>query len=275
MFQKKLIKKKAFLEFLLKGQINLYYLNDEIGEHYYLEKEGIPLTETPFEEGIKYKDGTPYFYSSTKHIGILNYFMQDAPELLSNIEKIGKPQHDNMISLAENYHNIVCKDHSCIIYEKPIPLFQFAIEPVLGIAKYKDYNNFLAEFGGNFYIWVPQTSENLFLKTGVIFQRINEQGEKLDILKIPLQIQYLYHARKFQPKASFGFNFMKISSGSDYTFYHTISLNAGFNYEITKCMSFSTTFNSDFRTLSEYFMSNNSNNRLISYSLDLGIYIKL
>lgn len=267
--------KKAFLEFLLKGQVNLYYLNDEKGEHYYLEKEGVPLTEIPYEEGIRYKDNNRYFYTSTKHIGILNYFMQETPELRESIEKMGKPQHDNMISLAENYHNIVCKDQSCVIYEKPIPLFQFAIEPVFGVAKYTIFKNFLAEFGSNLYIWIPQTSENLFLKTGVVYQRINELGEKYNIFKIPLQIQYLYHAKKFQPKASFGFNFMKITSADDQTLYNTLSLNAGFNYEITKHISLSTTFNTDFAPLSKYFLSNSKNNRLLSYSLDLGLYINL
>lgn len=47
--------KKVFLEFLLKGQINLYYLNDDIGEHYYLEKDGIVLTETPLKKELNTK----------------------------------------------------------------------------------------------------------------------------------------------------------------------------------------------------------------------------
>lgn len=70
--------KKIFLEFLIKGQINIYYLRDDSGDHYFLEKEGTKIIEIPYEEGIRYKDDVPYFYKSTKHIGLLNYYMQDA-----------------------------------------------------------------------------------------------------------------------------------------------------------------------------------------------------
>lgn len=202
--------------------------------------------------------------------------MQDAPELNSSIENMDKPQHDNMISLAENYHNIVCKDHSCIIYEKPIPLFQFALEPVIGVAKYKNIVNYSPEFGSYFFVWVPQTNENLFLKTGFIIQKIDEGNEQVEIIKIPLQIQYLFNGSKFQPKFSGGFNFLKLNySNYENQLAHTFCLNTGFISKLSKNISFSTNLNFDIVPIGMTFMNNYYGISLISYSINLGVYIKL
>lgn len=267
--------KKVFLEFLIKGQINVYYLKDELGEHYYLEKDDQAITEIPYKNEIVYKNEKSYLHHSTKHIGILKYYMQDAPSLLSKIEKTGEPEHSNMINLAKDYHNTVCKDHACIIYEEPVPLFRFAIEPIIGIAKYKFINNSISNIGGNVYVWVPQTSENIFLKTGFTYQRLDEQEDNFEILKFPIQIQYMYHAHKFQPKVSFGYNFMQINYANNYELNHLTCLNAGFNYEFTKKVSLSTTLNSEYTTLSKVFLSRETSMTLMSYTLDLGLYIKL
>ncbi|WP_016775860.1 hypothetical protein [Anaerophaga thermohalophila] len=101
--------RRVFLEYLIKGKVNIYYMRDENGDHYYLDKEDVKLTEIPYEEGIKYIDDKQVFYESKKHIGLLNYFMQDAPEFQSRIQSLKKPEHQTLIKLAEDYHNAVCE----------------------------------------------------------------------------------------------------------------------------------------------------------------------
>lgn len=80
--------KKVFMEYLIKGKVNIYYMRDDKGDHYYIDKEDARLTEIPYEEGIKYIDNKEVFYESTKHIGFLTYYMQDAPELQSRIHSV-------------------------------------------------------------------------------------------------------------------------------------------------------------------------------------------
>jgi hypothetical protein len=50
--------------------------------------------------------------------------MQDAPNLQSKINDIKKPGHQNLIKLAEDYHNAVCEGEKCIIYAKSAPLIK-------------------------------------------------------------------------------------------------------------------------------------------------------
>ena len=49
--------KKVFLEFLIKGRVNVYYLKDERdGDHYYIEKDSLGFAEIPYKEEYKVKD---------------------------------------------------------------------------------------------------------------------------------------------------------------------------------------------------------------------------
>src|SRR5690606_461912 len=135
---------KVFLEFLIKGQINIYYLRDSNGDHYFLEKAGNPIIELPYEEGIKYVDGKKVFFRTKKHIGLLTYYMQDGPEFQAMINEIGKAEHESLIKLSEDYHSKVCKDGPCIIYEKKPPFRKVNLEAVAGIVNFEnagDFNN--------------------------------------------------------------------------------------------------------------------------------------
>ena len=47
-----------------------------------------------------------------------------------------KPKHNTLINLAKDYHNTVCKDESCIIYQKKVPSVRVNLELVLGMINY-------------------------------------------------------------------------------------------------------------------------------------------
>ena len=53
---KKINNRPVFLEYLIKGKLNIYYNRDEKGDHYYIDKQDAKLTEIQYEEGIKYVD---------------------------------------------------------------------------------------------------------------------------------------------------------------------------------------------------------------------------
>lgn len=264
---------RYFLEFLIKGKINIYDLKDDNGYRFFLKKDSSGIVEMPYEEGIRYRDNKAYMYESTKHMGILSYAMQDFPELKSRIEKIKKPEHKSLIKLAEDYHNAVCTDEKCIIYEKKMPAFTVNLEAVAGDAMYYYHyysNNILKQpaftTGLLAHIWMPMTSENLFFRTGFIYSNLNFNDKYLNFsYKIPLQIEYVYPKYIIRPKLAIGTNIYVVP------FYGSIACMGGVNIEINKMLSWSINYDIDF-SHSKYFPLIPS--KLLSQALSTGLYIK-
>lgn len=263
-----------FLEYLVNGELNIYYLRDKTGDHYFLEKDGMELKEIPYKESIVYADNTPRFYNSTKHMGLLYYYMQDAPGFQQRIYKLKKPDHHNLIDLAEDYHNAVCKDEQCIIYERPMPFISLSLEPLWGYVQYHGYGKPTQNLGCNLYMWIPLASEKIYFKTGLHHQKFSEEGDDWHLMKIPLQLQYIYEAHIIQPKASFGVNLYTVRLHDFSSITHTLSLNAGINVRINKSISLSTGFNSDYTPVISLLMGNTAFG-YISCGFDVGLWIKL
>ena len=264
----------VFLEFLINGEVDIYYLRNDEGDHYFIDKEGVRLSKIPYEEGIVYQDGKHGLYKSTKHINLINAYMGDAPGLYNRILEIGKPDHQNLIELAQDYHNIVCSTYSCIVYEKKIPRISLSIEPVIGFTKYKDLSDAVVEFGAILYIWAPRTSERLYFKTGLLYHRLTEAPESPTVYKIPLQIQYLYPGKKLQPNVSLGMNYFTLNAEGFKDYSHTITLNGGVNYKIHNGFGLSLHFNSDYTPFS-YTTEKDAKFGLVSYSALVGVLIAL
>jgi hypothetical protein len=267
--------KKAFVEYLIKGKLNVYYLRDNIGDHYFLEKDDLEFKEIPFTEGIRYAGNSQRFYASTKHMGLLSYYMKDAPQFQRRIFNIKKPNHSNLINLAEDYHNAVCKGENCIIYEKPSPFISLSLEPFWGLIKYSGYNQAYQELGCNLYIGIPMANEKLHFKTGILYNKIPEEEGDLFVLKIPVQIQYLYQAYRIEPKVSFGVNIFMERLNEYSNVFNTLSLNAGINFRINKSISLSSGFNSDYTPLMIVLMDEDNKFGIISYAINLGLWIEL
>ncbi len=237
--------KKVFLEFLIEGKINIYYHRDNKGDHYFLKKEDTKIVEIPYENGIKYKDNVPYMYESTKHIGLLNYFFQDAPELKSKISKIGKPDHEKLIKLAEDYQNIVCKDSTCIIYEKKKPFMKISIEAMAGVAKFKeiDDSDIHTDIQNNKYyfmqgvmadFWIPRMNEKIYFRTGLLYSQVNNTlGKKSTFIDIPLQIGYLA-PNSYRIRPSFSLDLLSPT----YTFGLAVKINKRVNLGIQSWVYF-------------------------------------
>ncbi len=77
-----------------------------------------------------------YKIKSYKHVGVLTYYMKDAPGLKTKISSIQEPGHKNLVSLAKNYHYHVCaEDEQCIQFKKELPLVKLNMEAVGGWTK--------------------------------------------------------------------------------------------------------------------------------------------
>lgn len=201
--------KKVFMEYLIKGKINIYYLRDDHGDHYYFDKEDVGLTEIPYKEEVKTVNYKPYLSKSTNHIGVLTYYLQDAPSLKSKIEAIKKPEHQNLVKLAEEYHNVVCDGEKCIIYKKKQPYIKVNLEGVAGVVNFANlegYNNkFYFQSGVIAHLWMPRTNEKLYFKTGFLYSQPDLYGERVTDIKLISHIGYLApKSYRIRPSFSIG-----------------------------------------------------------------------
>jgi hypothetical protein len=242
---------KVFMEFLINGEINIYSWRHKYGDHFFIEDDSTSLTEIPFEEGIRYIDDKPVFFESTKHTGVLLYFMKDAPELESRIKSIKKPDQKNLIKLAEDYHNIVCQDEECIIYEaNKSPVFiellfeagylNMNFDKVTDVLKQENH----IDLNLVLYIGMPRVNENLYFKTGIQYKGViaDSVDVKYNVFTFPFAMEYRFQKRKFQPTLGFGFGFEKVKW---YTYFLT-SANVGFKYKMDD-FYVSTILNTDIR----------------------------
>lgn len=125
--------KTIFIEFLLNGIIDLYYFEDHLGNHYYIDNKG-QLVELTNPEGIVYKQESSrtgdmtrtYMVNSNKHIGLLRYLFADQKSLLNKINRV-ELNRGSLIKITKEYHNLTCKDYDCIVYEKPKSKFSIKV----------------------------------------------------------------------------------------------------------------------------------------------------
>ena len=237
----------VFLEFLIDGKVKIYYHRDPEGDRYYIDKEGIGLNEIPYEEKIKYTEeraqSNYYLSKSIYHIGLLNIYMQDAPNFQSRIAAVEKPDRASLIKLTKDYQAIVCKNEACIVYEKKLPAVKLGLEIVGGIANYPESVNSLNrhnfETGILVHIWMPSANEKLFFKSGILFSSINPDAGKESVYKIPISIEYVYPKGIVQPKLAYGINLYS-------PFFQSVSLSTGINIKLYKSVYLGITYEIEF-----------------------------
>ena len=121
---------KVFLEYLVQGEANLYYLKDNNAiEHYFLDNKDSVLIDLTNEEIETYHNGELYYLNTSNlYIGKIKATMRACPQLFDKIDNV-ELNHKEMIDLTSKYHDYICKDHKCIIYERKIipPSFHFSI----------------------------------------------------------------------------------------------------------------------------------------------------
>ncbi|MDH5597548.1 MAG: hypothetical protein OEY34_00400 [Cyclobacteriaceae bacterium] len=271
--------RRYFLEYLIKGKVNIYYMKDEYGNHFYIDKEGEILSEIPYEEGTKYIGGKEVFYKSKKHFGVLGYYMNDATGMQSRIQSIEKPGYKNLISLAKYYHNALCQSDQCIEYEKISSSFSLLFEPSWSTIKYtgnQDLNNESGsfDFGGNFYLWSLGNLKNTYIKTGFFFYNLPDSING-NYFRIPLQLQYIYSASKIEPKIAFGFDLFSSRYNKENVLYLLGAIDIGVGYRLTNSISLNCTFGMDYTPLLQALILKPDAFRTISYSFDVGLIFKV
>lgn len=196
---------KFFLEYLVKGLVNLYYLRNDKGDFYFIDKEGERLSAITFTEEHRYDQGVRVNYRSTSHMGLLAYYMQDAPGIKKRVEDLKKPSRSNLMNLVKDYHNTIPGGKERLEFESKKRGFYIYPELVSGAIKYSQEripDKYFFQNGVLAYIGLPSLSEKLYIKTGVMITQVKEiSGDKFQYVHVPLHLAYVapetYRVRPF------------------------------------------------------------------------------
>ncbi len=212
-----------FLEYLVQGKISLYYIENDKGGSYFIEKEGEKLIELAYEEGKKYIEDRYVNYKSTRHIGLLKYYMQDAPKLTDKINSLKIPAHSSLIKLTKKYHETVCHGEQCIIYQKNKSMTRISLEYVAGMMHLSNddflgttKNATLFQTGVLAYFWTSRRNERIFIRAGLLYNpKIN--FESAYRYHVPFQIGYMApRTKKNTSNGCYEYDFPHLYSGCNH-----------------------------------------------------------
>lgn len=107
-------KEQLFLEYLVNGIVDLYYLKRSGSEYFFMEKDSIlyPLTN---EEKIVSENYVRYYKKSNDYVHKLQWLLKDA-QSLSNEINTASFNHKDLIRITKDYHEKVCRGEECIVY---------------------------------------------------------------------------------------------------------------------------------------------------------------
>ncbi len=173
---------ELFMEFLVNGISDLYYYSDGFNFHYYLEKIDGQIFELTNEEKKFSVDGRDYIGDSKRYVGLLKYAFSDCPQLFPDINN-SRMEDRSLINITRKYHDYVCDDQQCIIYEKQLPVVKVRFSPFVSMnnatLKLTDspfpnmrFNNtFFPTYGIGINTSMPRVNEKIY------FQCSGEMGK--------------------------------------------------------------------------------------------------
>jgi hypothetical protein len=278
-----------FVEYLLKGTVNLYYYRDTYGDHYLIQKAGLPIKEISIADEMIYLDNVSYKRKSLIKSGIIRYYLGDCPELFEDIDKIKTPSHLGLIRLIKKYHDIKCPNDICIIYKKTLPKFRMYIQPISGFTSVPlDFmggrlakTDYMMQYGLLTYIWMPLSSERIFFRSGILYTR-TKVPDKIqtgitdtsyysnnNYFRIPLQFQYVFLKHRISPTFGGGLNI----TFANKQFFLIPALNLGVNLKINDRASISCYSELDY--MGQFYFIPDKTTKIISKSLNIGLTFKL
>ncbi|MFO7369647.1 MAG: outer membrane beta-barrel protein [Bacteroidales bacterium] len=185
----------VFLEYLINGIVDMYYYDDGVSEHFFVDGGDNRLVE------LKNNSPAEYYATYTKRvipdakqrIGVLKYVFRESPEISRRVETI-ELDRKALIDVARAYHEEVCADEACIIYEKKKPRGEYLkVGIVVGLSAvtlsvpevipnaYSYFTN--SDFGVTFCpsagffvkLNLPDINANLFLQYQGTFSKLKFQ----------------------------------------------------------------------------------------------------
>lgn len=231
-------KTPLFLEYLVHGICDLYFFGDGIWYHYFLEKADGQLFELTNEEKKVQLNGKTYLRSDKKYIGVMKYAFADCPQLMPMINR-AELNHESLIDIVKKYHELMCDDFRCILYQKQLPAVRVKLGASVGLhSSFLEFNNNdkmeCLDFGTTYYpalevmlnTALPRVSEKLSLQlsgeisgpnfhgTGFYAPLAANEDLKLNILllKGKAGLQYTWPKGRFRPTILVGGHYARVTN---------------------------------------------------------------
>jgi hypothetical protein len=225
------IPKIHFLEYLINAKLNFFFRQDKgLINHYYAENDTSGIRELIYiNEIVHKKDEGLFKVEKKKYIGLLTVLTSDCISLQSNIENINEPDHKKLIKFGTKYHDLICPEKACVIYEKKMPL-KVKIE-AFTVCNFSILANdhIFQSHGLNVLLSNTKISEKAYIGLGVLYNpvlNINSNSFITSPFRIPLSINYINPMNGFSPLFSVAFDL------NTFGFFQTY--NAGIKYQIKK-----------------------------------------
>lgn len=214
--------KKVFLEFLVNGITNLYFFRDMNYFKYFLEDKNGNMLELTNETKTSEIDGKGKVQQNSKrYIGLLKATFADSPEIMAKVDNTGFG-HKALINITKDYHEMVCFDEKCIIYEKVLPsaIVKFAPSINSGISLNRFNKSILSDYdfepalhygaGMLLSIVLPGVNENISFDGGLNLNRYNYHGS-YKVINGPIKENYdiYFKLTSLQPSLSVNYIFSK------------------------------------------------------------------
>lgn len=226
-YLKKVDTEKRFLEFLFDGIVDIYYIADDMGDHYYMSKANTGLVELKKSTVISTIDNKKYSNEIREYIGILKLFFSDSPESMRKAEST-LLNSNSLVRISEDYHNEVCSDQQCVIFSKKkiTPVIKVGARAGISISQMEFSSNGMIhyykmqttglnpELGIFVNLKEPSISERMSLQLEAAFGSMKyiSGAKQLEIteLKIPVLVKYTFPSKKVKASLLGGFMYGRI-----------------------------------------------------------------
>ena len=170
--------RKVFLEFLVKGLMNLYYYTDDVDYYFFENEDGkmevVSQKPEKIENGIVYED--------TRYMGQIRHLFRDYPPIAQEADKL-KFDQKSMIEVVKDYHKEACTTgESCIVFQNEHPndtgvKAKFSVYTGLQLSNYVFYSvSSFFYYGG--YKHFTQTGSNISPVLGAQINLMNPRWSK-------------------------------------------------------------------------------------------------
>jgi len=216
--------KNVFLECLVDGKVDLYFLKDNDSIHYYVvnrDNKLIELLNTSeliiVDDRVCYR----YFYD---YIGTLNSTFADYPPIFPDVKKT-RFTSDQLVKIVKKYNDEACGDEVCIVYKKNIkPVTYIGFKAGVNYSninfnpKFEETTDFWSDLnsshtaGSSISIFLCQKnlfgsvnmSQNLSIGYSVDSYKSDIFSIEMQTLSIPFYFSRYYPIGNFKPFINFG-----------------------------------------------------------------------
>jgi hypothetical protein len=249
----------AFLEFLVKGILNLYYFYDTAESYYFFEDEQGKLNILSHKPDVVIDSK---LHKDNRYVGMLKYIFKDFEPVVQNAEKVQFTSKD-MIRITEQYHEANCTTgEECINFLNTKPNYDpvtLKFSVYVALQSFNIQHKVVDIYGNNATKTVSFTSPaigvqmdfgfprqsgswsvpvNLFLVN--IHKSLDGKDIRLNLIPVQIGVKHTFLTdKKIQPSVGFGFTAAAFAVSDDKEFDYTLFgagayLSAGVSYFYNK-----------------------------------------